>query len=88
MLQSKGYYGGYSSAAERLTVAQDVVGSIPTSRPTGFAALGRFNQFPSVRNPPFQVDQSRPWLPSNLTRTKRDPLSNSLVRITTADWGP
>ncbi len=26
--------GGYSSAAERLTVAQDVVGSIPTSRPT------------------------------------------------------
>ena len=25
--------GGYSSAAERLTVAQDVVGSIPTSRP-------------------------------------------------------
>src|SRR5579863_9003618 len=27
-------YGGYSSAAERLTVAQDVVGSIPTSRPT------------------------------------------------------
>jgi hypothetical protein len=26
-------YGGYSSAAERLTVAQDVVGSIPTSRP-------------------------------------------------------
>ena len=28
-------YGGYSSAAERLTVAQDVVGSIPTSRPNG-----------------------------------------------------
>ena len=26
--------GGYSSAAERLTVAQDVVGSIPTSRPS------------------------------------------------------
>jgi hypothetical protein len=26
-------HGGYSSAAERLTVAQDVVGSIPTSRP-------------------------------------------------------
>ena len=25
--------GGYSSAAERLTVAQDVVGSIPTIRP-------------------------------------------------------
>src|SRR6202042_3824879 len=25
--------GGYSSAAERLPVAQDVVGSIPTSRP-------------------------------------------------------
>ena len=25
--------GGYSSEAERLTVAQDVVGSIPTSRP-------------------------------------------------------
>ena len=30
-----GVYGGYSSAAERLTVAQDVVGSIPTSRPSG-----------------------------------------------------
>jgi hypothetical protein len=29
----KGLHGGYSSAAERLTVAQDVVGSIPTSRP-------------------------------------------------------
>ena len=29
----KGVDGGYSSAAERLTVAQDVVGSIPTSRP-------------------------------------------------------
>ena len=27
-------YGGYSSEAERLTVAQDVVGSIPTSRPS------------------------------------------------------
>src|ERR1700759_4044298 len=27
-------HGGYSSAAERLTVAQDVVGSIPTSRPS------------------------------------------------------
>ncbi len=26
-------HGGCSSAAERLTVAQDVVGSIPTSRP-------------------------------------------------------
>ena len=25
--------GGYSSAAERLTVAQDVAGSIPASRP-------------------------------------------------------
>jgi hypothetical protein len=33
MLQSKVIDGGYSSAAERLTVAQDVVGSIPTSRP-------------------------------------------------------
>ena len=32
MLQSEGH-GGYSSEAERLTVAQDVVGSIPTSRP-------------------------------------------------------
>jgi uncharacterized protein YecE (DUF72 family) len=31
---NQGYYGGYSSAAERLTVAQDVVGSIPTSRPS------------------------------------------------------
>ena len=29
-------YGGYSSAAERLTVAQDVVGSIPTSRPSSY----------------------------------------------------
>lgn len=29
----EGIHGGYSSAAERLTVAQDVVGSIPTSRP-------------------------------------------------------
>ena len=28
--------GGYSSAAERLTVAQDVVGSIPTSRPNEY----------------------------------------------------
>ena len=28
--------GGYSSAAERLTVAQDVVGSIPTSRPNDY----------------------------------------------------
>ena len=26
-------HGGYSSAAERLTVAQDVEGSIPSSRP-------------------------------------------------------
>ena len=31
--------GGYSSAAERLTVAQDVVGSIPTSRPKVFPKL-------------------------------------------------
>ena len=31
-------HGGYSSAAERLTVAQDVVGSIPTSRPNRHAA--------------------------------------------------
>ena len=29
----KRLHGGYSSEAERLTVAQDVVGSIPTSRP-------------------------------------------------------
>ena len=29
-------HGGYSSAAERLTVAQDVVGSIPTSRPNKY----------------------------------------------------
>ena len=35
MLQSIGC-GGYSSAAERLTVAQDVVGSIPTSRPNNY----------------------------------------------------
>src|SRR5579884_2392833 len=33
-------YGGYSSAAERLTVAQDVVGSIPTSRPNPNARNG------------------------------------------------
>lgn len=32
----KGVDGGYSSAAERLTVAQDVVGSIPTSRPNDY----------------------------------------------------
>ena len=32
-------YGGYSSAAERLTVAQDVVGSIPTSRPKPYIIL-------------------------------------------------
>ena len=31
--------GGYSSAAERLTVAQDVVGSIPTSRPNDYKGL-------------------------------------------------
>ena len=30
---NQAWYGGYSSVAERLTVAQDVVGSIPTSRP-------------------------------------------------------
>jgi uncharacterized protein YecE (DUF72 family) len=30
---NRGWDGGYSSAAERLTVAQDVVGSIPTIRP-------------------------------------------------------
>jgi hypothetical protein len=29
-------HGGYSSEAERLTVAQDVVGSIPTSRPNRY----------------------------------------------------
>ena len=33
MLQSRGYMAASSSVAERLTVAQDVVGSIPTSRP-------------------------------------------------------
>jgi hypothetical protein len=38
MVQSCGY-GGYSSAAERLTVAQDVVGSIPTSRPNSYKSL-------------------------------------------------
>jgi hypothetical protein len=32
-------YGGYSSEAERLTVAQDVVGSIPTSRPKKLADM-------------------------------------------------
>jgi len=37
-----------------------------------------------VRNPPFQVDPFRPWLPSNLPRTRRDPVSNSLGRITKA----
>jgi hypothetical protein len=39
MLQSKGQHGGYSSEAERLTVAQDVVGSIPTSRPSSSMGL-------------------------------------------------
>jgi hypothetical protein len=38
MLQLNGD-GGYSSAAERLTVAQDVVGSIPTSRPSRYKRL-------------------------------------------------
>ena len=38
--------GGYSSAAERLTVAQDVVGSIPTSRPKLYLIiLVRFARF-------------------------------------------
>ena len=36
----KGVHGGYSSVAERLTVAQDVVGSIPTSRPNPPAPQG------------------------------------------------
>ena len=39
-------HGGYSSAAERLTVAQDVVGSIPTSRPNVYLYyLVRFTGF-------------------------------------------
>ncbi len=33
-------HGGYSSEAERLTVAQDVVGSIPTSRPRHTLRVG------------------------------------------------
>jgi predicted alpha/beta-fold hydrolase len=37
--------GGYSSAAERLTVAQDVVGSIPTSRPNSAGCVIRPIQF-------------------------------------------
>jgi hypothetical protein len=45
--------GGYSSAAERLTVAQDVVGSIPTSRPNLFdsdsSQFHRDDLRPSVR---------------------------------------
>ena len=31
---NRGLRGGYSSVAERVTVAHDVVGSIPTSRPS------------------------------------------------------
>lgn len=38
---NQAWYGGYSSAAERLTVAQDVVGSIPTSRPKYVPILSR-----------------------------------------------
>jgi hypothetical protein len=33
MRYTKGGYGGYSSVAERRSVAADVVGSKPTSRP-------------------------------------------------------
>jgi hypothetical protein len=36
--------GGYSSAAERLTVAQDVVGSIPTSRPNSCSIPENLNR--------------------------------------------
>jgi hypothetical protein len=38
--------GGYSSAAERLTVAQDVVGSIPTSRPNSESITYEICSFP------------------------------------------
>ena len=42
-------HGGYSSAAERLTVAQDVVGSIPTSRPKSAWAPGKpLHSFPAI----------------------------------------
>ena len=49
MLQSV-RHGGYSSAAERLTVAQDVVGSIPTSRPKY-----NFNIINNLQIRPFQL---------------------------------
>ena len=39
--------GGCSSEAERLTVAQDVVGSIPTSRPTVKSITYRIKSLPS-----------------------------------------
>ena len=46
-------YGGYSSAAERLTVAQDVAGSIPAGRPRlhgpaegSMSPVGRIAEFP------------------------------------------
>jgi uncharacterized protein YecE (DUF72 family) len=53
-MYNQGWYGGYSSAAERLTVAQDVVGSIPTSRPRS-----RFFQ------PKFSVNGDKKSAPSS-----------------------
>ena len=41
--------GGYSSAAERLTVAQDVVGSIPTSRPNS-PRMRHLTNSPGIRH--------------------------------------
>ena len=42
--------GGYSSAAERLTVAQDVVGSIPTSRPKFESITYEISSLPACNN--------------------------------------
>ena len=42
--------GGCSSAAERLTVAQDVVGSIPTSRPNRIATFPAATSLPALNS--------------------------------------
>jgi uncharacterized protein len=47
---NRGVYGGYSSVAERLSVAQDVEGSIPSSRPNLRGPQGRHvPEWPSCR---------------------------------------
>jgi hypothetical protein len=56
-------YGGYSSAAERLTVAQDVVGSIPTSRPNPSFALRVFD----ISSPWHTAISGERFLPQRVT---------------------